>query len=439
MEYDVAFVGLGYVGLSSAVCFADRGINVLGVDIDTKKLSMIKKSNSPIHEKNINELLEKSIKKKKLSLSKELKDVTKAKIIFLTVGTPSRKNGSIDLKYINQASKDIAIAIKNVQEYFVIVVKSTLITGTALKIVKNLEKYSGKKNSIDFGVVVNPEFLQEGNAINDSLRPDKIVLGVNSEKDKKIMFSLFKKIYRKNLPIVYTTPSNAELIKYANNSLLATKISFMNYIARIAEQIPDGDVEEIKNAIGMDKRISESFLNAGLGFGGSCFPKDVRALIAFSKEQNINSDILQSVLTINDTQFMSVFDILKKELGSLQGKKISILGLSFKPETDDIRDAISLKIIRKLLDKKAVVKVYDPIANDNVRDIFGKSISYFSNSESCIKGSECCIIVTEWKEFKKLEPKDFVRLMERQLIIDGRRIFSKKKFSKLEYHAIGLG
>jgi len=439
MEYDVVFIGLGYVGLSSAVCFADRGINVLGIDIDSKKLSMIKKSNSPIHEKNINELLEKSIKKKKLSLSKELKDVTKAKIIFLTVGTPSRKDGSIDLKYINQATKDIAIAIKNIQEYFVIVVKSTVVPGTALKIVKNLERYSGKKNSIDFGVVVNPEFLQEGNAINDSLKPDKIVLGINSEKDKKIIFNLFKKIYRKNLPIVYTTPSNAELIKYANNSLLATKISFMNYIARIAEQIPDGDVEEIKNAIGMDKRISKSFLNAGLGFGGSCFPKDVKALIAFSKEMNINSDILQSVLTINDTQFMSVFDILKKELGSLQGKKISILGLSFKPETDDIRDAISLKIIKKLLDKKATIRVYDPIANDNVRDIFGKSISYASNSESCIKGSECCIIVTEWKEFKNIKPKDFTRLMKRPLIIDGRRIFSKKKFNKLEYHAIGLG
>ena len=253
------------------------------------------------------------------------------------------------------------------------------------------------------------------------------------------MFNLFKKIYRKNLPIVYTTPSNAELIKYANNSLLATKISFMNYIARIAEQIPDGDVEEIKNAIGMDKRISESFLNAGLGFGGSCFPKDVKALIAFSKELNINSDILQSVLTINDTQFMSVFEVLNKELGALQGKKISILGLSFKPETDDIRDAISLKIIKKLLDKKAIVRVYDPIANDNVRDIYGKSISYASNSESCIKGSECCIIVTEWKEFKSLEPKDFIKLMKNPLIIDGRRIFSKKKFSKLEYYAIGLG
>ena len=439
MEYDVAFIGLGYVGLSSAVCFADRGINVLGIDIDAKKLGMIKNSNSPIHEKNINELLEKSIKKKKLSLSKELKDVTKAKIIFLTVGTPSRKDGSIDLKYINQASKDIAIAIKNVQQYFVIVIKSTVVPGTALRIIKNLEKYSGKKNSIDFGVVVNPEFLQEGNAINDSLKPDKIVLGINSEKDKKIMFNLFKKIYRKNLPIVYTTPSNAELIKYANNSLLATKISFMNYIARIAEQIPDGDVAEIKNAIGMDKRISESFLNAGLGFGGSCFPKDVKALIAFSKELNINSDILQSELTINDTQFMSVFEVLNKELGALQGKKISILGLSFKPETDDIRDAISLKIIKKLLDKKAIVRVYDPIANDSVKDVYGKSISYSSNSESCIKGSECCIIVTEWKEFKSLKPKDFIRLMKRPLIIDGRRIFSKKRFNKLEYHAIGLG
>ena len=439
MEYDVAFVGLGYVGLSSAVCFADRGINVLGVDIDGKKLNMIKKSKSPIHEKNINELLEKAIKKNRLSLSRELKDVAKAKIIFLTVGTPSRKDGSIDLKYINQASKDIAIAIKNIQEYFLIVIKSTVVPGTTVRIIKKLERYSGKKNLVDFGVVVNPEFLQEGNAVNDSLRPDKIVVGIDSEKDKKIIFNLFKKIYRKNLPIIYTTPSNAELIKYANNSLLATKISFMNYIARIAEQIPDGDVEEIKNAIGMDKRISKSFLNAGLGFGGSCFPKDVKALVTFSKELNINSDILQSVLTINDTQFMSVLDRLNKELGSLQGRKISILGLSFKPETDDIRDAISLKIIKKLVDKKAIVRVYDPIANDNVRDIFGKSIPYSSNSKSCIKGSECCIIVTEWKEFKSLEPKDFIKLMKNPLIIDGRRIFSKKKFSKLEYYAIGLG
>ena len=439
MEYDVAFVGLGYVGLSTAVCFADRGINVLGVDIDNNKLNKIKNADSPIHEKYINELLERAIKKKKLSLSKKVNDVTNAKIIFLAVGTPSRRDGSIDLKYIKKASKEIAVAIKNIQEYFVIVVKSTVVPGTTLKIIKNLEKYSGKKNSIDFGVVVNPEFLQEGNAVNDTLKPDKIVIGTNSDKDKEIMYKLFKKIYRKNLPIIYTTPSNAELIKYANNSLLATKISFMNYIARIAEQIPDGDVEEIKNAIGMDKRISKSFLNAGLGFGGSCFPKDVKALIAFSKELNVNSEILQSVLTINDTQFMSVFNILKKELGSLERKKISILGLSFKPETDDIRDATSIKIIKKLVEKKAKIKVYDPIATNNVKKIFGNSITYATNSESCIRDSECCIIVTEWKEFRNLKPKYFKRLMKRPLIIDGRRIFSKKQFDKLEYHAIGLG
>ena len=439
MEYDVAFVGLGYVGLSTAVCFADRGINVLGIDIDKNKLNRIKNADSPIHEKYINELLESAIKKKKLSLSKKVNDVTNSRIIFLAVGTPSLRDGSIDLRYIKQASKEIAIAIKNIQEYFVIVIKSTVVPGTALEIIKNLEKHSGKKNSVDFGVVVNPEFLQEGNAINDTLKPDKIVIGTNSEKDKEIMYKLFKKIYRNNLPIIYTTPSNAELIKYANNSLLATKISFMNYIARIAEQIPDGDVVEIKSAIGMDKRISESFLNAGLGFGGSCFPKDVKALIAFSKELNVNSGILQSVLEINETQFMSVFNILKKELGSLERKKISILGLSFKPETDDIRDATSIKIIKRLVNKKAKVKVYDPIATNNVRKIFGGSITYAANSESCIQDSECCIIVTEWKEFKSLKPKHFKQLMKRPLIIDGRRIFSKKQFNKLEYHAIGLG
>lgn len=439
MEYDVAFVGLGYVGLSTSVCFANRGINVLGIDIDSKKLNKIKKANSPIHEKGINELLEKAIKKNKLSLSKNITDVSKTKIIFLTVGTPSKKDGSIDFRYINQAVKDIGISIKYAEQYFIIVIKSTVIPGTTSRIIKDLERYSGKTGSIDFGVIVNPEFLQEGNAINDTLNPDKIVIGSNSEKDKIIISKLYRKIYKKNLPIINTTPGNAELIKYANNSLLATKISFMNYIARLAERIPEGDVVEIKNAIGMDKRISESFLNAGLGFGGSCFPKDVKALIAFSKNLGVEAEILQSVIKINDTQFMSVFNILNDKLGKLERKKISILGLSFKPETDDVRDATSIKIIKRLLRKKAVVRVYDPIANNNIKKIFGNSITYAMDSKSCLRNADCCIIVTEWNEFKKLNADDFIKVMRRPLIIDGRRIFSKKKFKKLEYQAIGLG
>ena len=441
MEYDVGFVGLGYVGLSTAVCFSNRRMKVLGIEIDTNKISQIRKAKTPIHEKDMSELLKKAIDKNNLVVSSDYNELQKTRIIFLTVGTPSTKTGSIDVRYIRQATKEIAKIIKSIDEYFLIVVKSTVVPGTSNNIIKkDLEKYSNKKSGKHFGIVANPEFLQEGKAIHDTFYPDRLVIGADSKKELIMIKNLYKKFYRQLPPVIKTSLVNAELIKYSNNSFLATKISFMNYIARIAEEIPGADVNDIKNALGLDKRISDSFLNAGLGFGGSCFPKDVRALIAFSESVRVESDILKSVMRINNTQFLQIISLLRNKLGTINNKKISILGLSFKPNTDDIREATSIKIIEKLLKHGAKITVYDPVAIPNIKQIFGTSIKYTKNARSCLKSSECCLLVTEWEEFKKLNNDDIVKLMKNPLIIDGRRLFSKNHFKKpVEYYAIGLG
>ena len=439
MEYDAAIIGLGYVGLSTAICFANRGIKVLGIDIDQKKVQKIRTGKSPIFEKNMPILLKKVVKNGKLNVQSNYDEICKSKIIFLAVGTPSNNNGSINLKYIKAAIKHIGLSIKKSNEYFLIVIKSTTVPNTSEKIRRDLERYSEKTSGINFGIIVNPEFLQEGKAIQDTLYPDRIIIGHSSKKDKKIIMKFYKKIYRKIPPVVYTTPNNAELIKYSTSTFLALKISYINYIARLAEKIPGGDIVEIKTAMSLDKRISESFLNAGLGFGGSCFPKDIRAITSFSEDNGINSDILKSIIEINRTQPLRVITIIKKKLDDLQKKNISILGLSFKPGTDDMRNAVSITIIKKLITLKAKIKVYDPIAMKNAKRIFGNSIQYSKNPVDCIKNADCCILVTEWSEFKNLKPQDFVKQMNRPLLIDGRRLYEKSIFQKyLEYNAIGL-
>ena len=439
MKYDATIIGLGYVGLSTGICFASKGISILGIDIDRKKIQMIRNGKSPIFEKNMSVLLKKVVKNGKLKVQSNYDEIHKSKIIFLAVGTPSNTDGSINLRYIKTAIKNIGTSIKKSNEYFVIVIKSTVVPNTSDKIKKDLEKYSGKTSGKDFGIIVNPEFLQEGKAIQDTLYPDRIIIGHSSKRDKMIIMELYKKIYRKIPPTVYTTPNNAELVKYSTSTFLALKISYINYIARLAEKIPGGDIVEIKTAMSLDKRISESFLNAGLGFGGSCFPKDIRAIKSFSKDNGINSEILKSIIEINRTQPLRVITMVKKKLGNVQKKNISILGLSFKPGTDDMRDAVSIVIIKKLIKLKAKIKVYDPIAINNAKMIFGNSIKYSKNPVDCIKNTDCCILVTEWNEFKNLKPQDFVKQMNRPLLIDGRRLYEKSIFQNyLEYNAIGL-
>jgi len=439
-KYSVAIVGLGFVGLSTAGCFAKLGMNVLGVDVDKKKIAMVAKGHAPFHEPKLDRLLSECLGKS-FEVSTNVKLVANAPIVFVAVGTPSKEDGSMDEKYLRSAARAIGSAIKGGRSYPLIVVKSTVVPGTLLNlVVPEIEKASGLRYGRGFGACSNPEFLREGSAVEDTLKPDRIIIG-GSKKDEKILESFYAKVYGKNLPKVITTnPNNAELIKYANNAFLAMKVSFANSLANICEKLPEGDVKVITEAIGLDKRIGPLFLRAGLGFGGSCFPKDIRAFIEFSKKLGHAPPLAEATLQINRVQPLRAVEMAEEKVGKLKGKKVSILGLAFKPDTDDMREAVSITIIEELLNKGAIVTAHDPKALENASTIFKKRMKLVSSAKECLKGADCAILVTEWKDYLTLRPKDFKALMKRPILIDGRRLFDAEEFSKsLDYGAIGLG
>jgi UDPglucose 6-dehydrogenase len=343
---------------------------------------------------------------------------------------------------VTKASEEIGKALKKKTGVHVIAIKSTVTAGTTLNLVKPiLEKNSGKKCGKDFLLCVNPEFLSEGNAVNGTFNPDYIVIGGYDKKSVKPLEDLYKEFHKENVPpIVKTNAPTAELIKYANNAFLATKVSLINTIANICEKTPGADVTKVAEAIGKDHRINPYFLNAGLGWGGSCFPKDLRAFVAYSRKLGYNPTLIQAVQNANEDQVKSTIQKVKKKLKTLKGKKISILGLAFKPNTDDIREARSLKIISQLLKQGATVTAYDPMAMSNARRVFRERIDYASSAIECLRNADCAVLVTEWEEFKKLKPEDFARNMRKPILIDGRRIYDPERFSKqLRYVAIGLG
>jgi UDPglucose 6-dehydrogenase len=324
----------------------------------------------------------------------------------------------------------------------VVVIKSTVVPGTTQDIVEPiLEKESKKKCGSDFGLCMNPEFLRQGSAFEDTLHTDRIVIGQYDKRSGDTLENLYKDFYGKNTPpTIRTTLSTAELIKYASNSLLATKISFINTIANLCEKIPGADVKIVATAMGLDKRIGPLFLNAGLGYGGSCFPKDVKALIAHSKNLGYSLELLEAVENVNKTQPLKTVQFCKDQLGSLKGKKIAILGLAFKPDTDDMREARATPIINQLIKEGANVTAYDPVAIPTAKTIFKNKIQYATSTIECLKNADCCILVTEWDEFKKLKPQDFAKNMKQPILIDGRRIYKPEEFSqKLKFTAIGLG
>lgn len=323
-----------------------------------------------------------------------------------------------------------------------VIIKSTVVPGTTQDVVKPiLELESNKKCGKDFGLCMNPEFLRQGSAFEDTLHTDRIVIGEHDKKSGDTLESLYKGFYGKNTPpSIRTSLSTAELIKYASNSLLATKISFINMIANICEKIPGADVKTVATAMGLDKRIGPLFLNAGLGYGGSCFPKDVKALIAYSKSLQYTPVLLEEVETLNRNQPLKAVQFCREQLGNLKGKNVAILGLAFKPDTDDMREARVVPIINQLLKEDATVTVYDPVAIPAAKTIFRNKIQYAQSAIHCLKEADCCILVTEWPEFKKLTPGDFTKNMKYPILIDGRRIFDPEAFSaQLKFKAIGLG
>lgn len=439
----LSFFGLGYVGLTTAACFSYKGFKVTCFDIDNEKVKTINNGKAPFFEPGLDELLKVSIEKGFLKAVEDpVKAVLDSKITFITVSTPNKEDGSIDLTSVKDASERIGEALRIKDRWHLIVIKSTVIPTTTEKIVgKIIEEHSGKRIGRDFGLCANPEFLKEGSAVEDTFKPDRIVIGESDKKSGDLLESFYKDFYGENLPpILRTNLVNAELIKYVNNSFLAMKVSFINMVANLCQKIRGADVEIIAKGIGLDRRIGELFLKAGAGWGGSCFEKDLKALLNFGAKNSVELPLIESTLKVNDTQPYKLIDLAKKLVGELKGKRISVLGLSFKPNTDDMRYAVSIKIVNKLLEEDAKVVVYDPIAMQNARKIFNNTVEYANSVEECLKGSECALIVTEWNDFKGLIPEDFIKLMKNPVVVDGRRMYDSKAFSsKLKFAAIGLG
>src|SRR6266571_9483833 len=437
----VSFVGLGYVGLCTAAVFASKGLNIMGVDIDGEKISKLTKGEVPFYEPQLDRVLKSAIKRRKIGFTTDIAKVAETGTTFITVGTPSGQDGSIDLTYVKKATEDIGSVISAGDSYHLVVVKSTVVPGTATGLVRPLlEASSGRACGDMLGLCSNPEFLAEGSAIKGTLYPDKVVIGANDEKSGNSLKRLYMSIYvRQKVPMIATNPTTAETIKYASNAFLATRVSTINTIANICQRLPLGDVETVARAIGLDPRIGSLYLKAGPGYGGSCFHKDLQALIAFSRGLDYDPVLLTAVEEVNQRQANEIVKLSRKLLGTLENRRIAVLGLAFKKDTDDVREAASLRVIEELVNNSASVSAYDPMAIDNARKVLPRQVELATDSRSCLKGAECCILMTEWDEFRQLEPRAFKTLMRTPNIVDARRIRRQGDFQGFNYLAVGLG
>ncbi|MRG77682.1 MAG: nucleotide sugar dehydrogenase [ANME-2 cluster archaeon] len=412
----VSVIGSGYVGTVTAACFAELGHNVVCIDIDPGKVDMINRGQPPIYEEGLEELLKKHAGKNIRATTDYDDAVANTDISFICVGTPSDDNGNIDLGIVKAASKSLGSAIGKKDGYHVVVVKSTVVPETTEKVVVPIiEQASGRKPGVDFGAGMNPEFLREGKAVHDFMHPDKIVVGAIDQRSDDIISALYANI---KCQITHTDPGTAEMIKYVNNSFLATKISFSNEIGNICKKLGI-DTYKVMEAVGKDSRISPNFLNSGAGFGGSCFPKDVKALIGKAKELGYEPGLLESVINVNEVQPLMMIDLLESRTGELEGKRIAVLGLAFKNDTDDIRESRAIPVIRALLDKGAKVSSYDPMAADNMKAIY-PGIEYCDSAVKALEGANGCLVMTEWDEFKGLCSE--FKVMHRPLVVDGRNM-----------------
>ena len=437
----ISIIGMGYVGLCTAATFASRGIRTIGIDIDQVRVEQISKGKAPLHEPQLDSMLKNAVRKKLLDATSDISLAADTYATFLTVGTPSQQDGSIDLSYIKNATEDLGNVLRDKPGYHLVVVKSTVVPGTTNGVVKRfLEQSSRKTVGSELGLCTNPEFLKEGTAINDALHPDKIVIGSNDKKSASELTRLYHRFYGSKLPpTILTSPEAAELVKYASNAFLATKVSFINTIANIAEQIPGVEVGTIAEAIGLDPRIGGLFLKAGPGYGGSCFHKDLQALINYSQNKNYDPILFRATEETNEQQAHRVVEMAEKLLGSLSSKRVAVLGLAFKKDTDDIREAASIRVINQLKNKGARVVAYDPMAIPNTRKHFSQQIDYADNAHSALKEADCAIIMTEWDEIRKLKSKDFQAYMKTPNVVDARRVYNPEEFSGLNYASIGLG
>lgn len=427
---NISIIGSGYVGLVTGACFAELGNKVICADSDKKKIAGLKNGIIPIYEPGLEELVNNNIKRKRLYFTSSIKDAVKdSEVIFIAVGTPSKESGEADLTGIENVARNIAI---NITRYRLIVEKSTVPVETGEWVKHTIATYI--KHKVKFDVASNPEFLREGSAINDFMHPDRIVIGVESKRATQILVNLYKPL---NASLVITNIKSAELIKHASNAFLANKISFINAISHICDRV-GADVEEVACGMGLDKRIGRQFLSAGVGYGGACFPKDLDAFIKISEKLGYNFELLKAVKNINKEQKNFILKKIKDTLWIIKDKTIGVLGLSFKPNTDDIRNAPSLDIIKALKKEGAKIKVYDPQAMKKAQQIL-KGLRFCKDPYEVCKGSDCLLIITEWDEFKELDFAKVKKLLKRPLIIDGRNIYEPKVMQKLGFTYIGVG
>jgi UDPglucose 6-dehydrogenase len=434
----ISIVGTGYVGLVSGTCFSETGIHVTCVDVDVEKIQKLNQGIIPIYEPGLETLIEKNVKKERLHFTTNLKEsLEDAEAVFIAVGTPADEDGSADLKYVLDVAREIG---KNMDHYMVIVTKSTVPIGTADKVKSVIEDELEKRLvNIDFDVASNPEFLKEGDAVEDFLRPDRIVIGTESERAEEVLRRLYKPFLLNQHPILFMDIPSAEMTKYAANSMLATKISFINDIANLCEVV-GADVNQVRMGIGSDSRIGYKFIYAGTGYGGSCFPKDVKALIKTSDDRNHSLEVLKAVERVNERQKGVLFEKLKRHFNNnLKGRKIALWGLSFKPNTDDMREAPSITIVEKLNEAGAEISGYDPIAMKEAKRKLGDKINYAEDQYQAIEDADALILVTEWAEFRIPEWEKMEQLMKYKLIFDGRNIYEPKDMEKWGWTYYGIG
>ena len=432
----IGIIGTGYVGLVTGACFAEFGIYVTCIDKDDKKVRSLKKGEVPFYEPGLEGLVKKNIKNGRLRFSTRIQDaVDSSLVIFIAVGTPPRGDGSADMRYVESVAEEIAEHIKG---YKVIVTKSTVPVGTGAKLTKIISKKL--KEQVDFDIVSNPEFLREGSAIEDFMRPNRVVIGARSQQAAAIMKDLYGPLYLIETPFVITNVETAELIKYASNSFLAVKISFINELSNLCDRV-GADVHVVAKGMGLDHRIGAKFLHPGPGYGGSCFPKDTRALLTIASNKGLELGIVRSAVEANERQKTIMTEKIKNGLGSLKDKTIAVLGLSFKPNTNDMREAPSISIIEKLLKEKAKVKAFDPIAMEDAKLVFHDKIKYAKGPYDCVKGADAVVILTEWNEFRNLELLKIKTLLKTPNFFDLRNIYEPEKMKRLgfNYFCVGRG
>ena len=435
----IAIVGTGYVGLVTGTCFAEVGMNVTCIDVDQHKIDNLHKGILPIYEPGLDEMVKRNVEKKRLHFSTNLAEaIQDAEVVFIAVGTPPDEDGSADLKYVIAVATSIG---ENAKNEMVVVTKSTVPVGTAEKVRAALkEQLAKRKSKLEIYVASNPEFLKEGAAIDDFMKPDRIVVGVDNPKAEEFIRKLYKPFLMNGHPIYFMDIPSAEMTKYAANAMLATKISFMNDIANLCE-IMGADVNMVRKGIGSDTRIGTKFIYPGVGYGGSCFPKDVKALIKTAKENKYNMRVLSAVEEVNENQKEVLFDKVKLHFnGKLKDKKFALWGLSFKPKTDDMREAPSLVIIKKLLNEGARIIAYDPVAMHETKRLLGNAIDYSLDMYDSLNGADALLIVTEWPEFRVPDFEEISNRLNEKIIFDGRNIFDHQDMKKIgySYYCIGI-